>query len=110
MRYLAIIQVREDKQFEAVEKIGGEGHFRIGDWELVAALNAADPALITIKSGDQRAGFTSAGSLKIAGKRYNGASTASAKLVEVVDGEPVVREAFDVLPASVISAQRRFSP
>ncbi len=110
MRYLAIIQVREDKQFVAVENLGEEGHYRIEEWEVHAVLDATEPALITVKKSNQLAGFTSSGSLKIDGNRYSGTSTASAKLIEMVNGAPVFNEAVDVLPASMIAAQRRFSP
>ena len=104
IRFLAIIQVQAEKDGLiyndiVVEKEGNK--LLVGDWEIMAEMNANNPALISVKSKDGSAAFTSSGMLEVNGKHYDGSVLGSTKLLEKINGKSVLQEAVDEVPESI---------
>ena len=101
MRYLAIIQVKPDGSFKPLNINKVNGVFTIGHWNITAEMDAAKPALIKVWNEDQSAGLVSAGSIVHQGKTFAGKSPGSSKLLEIINGKPMLQEAKDEIPASI---------
>ena len=101
MRYLAIIQVKPDGSFKPLKINKVNGVFTIGHWNITAEMDAAKPALIKVWNEDQSAGLVSAGSIVHQGKTFAGKDPGSSKLLEIINGKPMLQEAKDEIPASI---------
>jgi hypothetical protein len=101
MRYLAIIQVKPDGSFKPLKINKVNGVFNIGHWNITAEMDAAKPALIKVWNEDQSAGLVSAGSIVHQGKTFAGKDPGSSKLLEFINGKPMLQEAKDEIPASI---------
>jgi hypothetical protein len=101
MRYLAIIQVKPDGSFKPLNINKVNGVFTIGHWNITAEMDAAKPALIKVWNEDQSAGLVSAGSIVHQGKTFAGTDPGSSKLLEIINGKPMLQEAKDEIPASI---------
>ncbi|MCK5208534.1 MAG: hypothetical protein KAQ79_10950, partial [Cyclobacteriaceae bacterium] len=104
IRFLAVIQVRAEKDGLfyndiVVEREGDK--FLVGDWEIMAEMNANNPALTSVKSKDGSAAFTSSGMLEVNGKHYDGSVLGSTKLLEKINGKSDLQEAVDEVPESI---------
>jgi hypothetical protein len=101
MRYLAIIQVKPDGSFLPLSTIKTNGEIRIGDWHITAEMNTAKPALIKAWNGNHSAVFVSSGNIVDQGRTFAGNNPGSSKLLEIIDGKPMFKEAKDEVPASI---------
>lgn len=100
MRFLAVIQIQGNGLFyHNIEKSGN--NILIGEWKILAELEADQPAFVEVKKNDGSAAFRSSGVLEFSGKQYKGTMRESAKLLEIVDGKPKLQETVDVLPESI---------
>ena len=101
MRYLAIIQVKPDGSFQPLNISKASGVVTIGNWYIAAEMDAAKPALIKAWNKNQSAVLVSAGSIVNQGKTFAGKNPGSSKLLEVINGKPMLQEAKDEIPASI---------
>jgi hypothetical protein len=101
MRYLAIIQVKPDGSFQPVAVNKVDGHFSVGNWHISAEMDASKPALVKAWNTEKTAVMVSSGTLESKGKKYQGKEKEAAKLMEVVNGKPVLREVSDEFPSSI---------
>lgn len=106
MRYLALIQVNPEKKYHEVVQ-EREGVYKVGDWKISAEMDAGQPALLKVEKSDQSAFLVSSGSLNMDGDVYHGSVIESAKLVEVIAGERISKEAVDEIPSAVKRAALR---
>lgn len=104
MRFLAIIQVNPYKAKPIkVEEIG-PGKYAVGDWFIEAELDVMQLAKIKVHNTDNTAGFSSKGTLILAGKKYAGPETKESTLFEIIDGEEMIKSTSDKYPASFYEA------
>lgn len=108
MRYLAIIQVKPNNTFEHVEIHGEDDHFVVGDWMIKASLDVNRPAYIEVIKNDGSAGMVSSGELNLDGQTYTGEVTGSAKMMEIIDGKIVFKEAVDQFSPEITRVAERF--
>lgn len=101
MRYLAIIQVKPDGSFQPLNTNNSNGVFTIGNWHLIAEMDATKPALIKAWNKDQSAVMVSSGSIVNKGKTFAGKDQGSSKLLETINGKSILQEAKDEIPASI---------
>ena len=101
MRYLAIIQVKPDGQFEQVISSQNQGEISIGHWRISAEMDATKPAKIQLNNVENTVSFVSSGTLSMQQKKYNSKDNSSAKLVEVTNGKTVYQEVNDSIPISI---------
>lgn len=104
MRFLAVIQLQaENGEFKYSQIVFSEDstELSVGNWEIIAEMNATNPAVISVKSKDGLAAFTSSGTLDINGKHYEGTVVGSSKLFEKVNGHGDLLEVVDELPESI---------
>jgi hypothetical protein len=101
MRYLAIIQVKPDGSFEPLITNKVNGDITIGNWHISAEMNTTKPALIKAWNGNHSAVLVSSGNIVNQGKTYAGKSSGSSKLLEIINGKPMFKEAKDDVPASI---------
>ena len=101
MRYLAIFQVKPDGSFQPVAVNKVDGHFSVGNWHISAEMDASKPALVKAWNAEKTAVIVSSGILESKEKKYLGKEKEAAKLMEVVDGKPVLQEVSDEFPASI---------
>lgn len=97
MRFLAIIQVSDDLNYEEVIRIKKGNKFEIAGWKITANMDVNTPGKILVesKSGDVK--FIS----------YTGKDGNTSKLFEKINGREVVKSAIDRLPKSIINASKR---
>jgi hypothetical protein len=107
MRFLAIIQVTP----KSGESVGEDlvfdektNTYSIGEWYIKAEMNSDKSAMIKVEKSDGSAGLVSTDILTVGGKEYKGSSTGSAKLMELVDGNPVFKESIDQIPDAIRKA------
>ena len=98
MRFLAIIQVSEDLNYELVQSSKKNDEIEVGDWIIKANLDTNTPAMISLENKDGSVQF------------YSNVPDEGgiAKLVEEVDGKKSIKTAEDNYPKSIISAAKRF--
>ena len=101
MRYLAIIQVKPDGSFEPLVTNNVNGRITIGDWHISAEMNTDKPALIKAWNGNYSTVLVSSGNIVNQGKTYAGKDAGSSKLLEMINGKPMIKEAKDEVPASI---------
>lgn len=101
MRYLAIIQIKPDGQFESISTGGEIHHFQMGDWWIEAEMDGSKPALLKARKADNSVSLVSSGDLSVSTKTFSGKSRESSKLFEIVGGKAAFQEATDELPASL---------
>jgi hypothetical protein len=75
--------------------------FTIGNWHITAEMDAAKPALIKAWNKDQSAMLVSSGIIVNQGKTFAEKDLSSSKLLEIVNGKPILQEAKDEVPASI---------
>ncbi|MCX6326926.1 MAG: DUF4962 domain-containing protein [Bacteroidia bacterium] len=107
MRFLAIIQVKPDGSFELVTSNKNDGVFTVGNWNINAEMNSSKPANLQIWNNYNSASLVSDGILNNKGKTYIGKEISSSKLLEIIDGKEVFKEAVDEIPASIQKAMKR---
>lgn len=100
MRYLAIFQVKADGSFEPVIS-NDNGNYGIGNWNIKAQMNAAEPANIQVWNKDNTASLVSDGILTKDGKVFSTKENNSSKLVEWMDGKLVLKETNDENPSAI---------
>ncbi|MEK9603293.1 MAG: DUF4962 domain-containing protein [Flavobacteriaceae bacterium] len=98
MRFLAIIQVREDLNYELVSVSKNGQEFEVGDWIINANLDTTTPGIINLRNKQGTVQFHS----NVADE--GGVS----KLVEEIDGKKIIKTVKDTYPKSIISAAKRF--
>jgi len=101
MRYLAIIQVKPDGSFEPLITNKVNGEITIRNWHVTAEMNTAKPALIKAWNGNRSAVLVSSGNIVNQGKTYAGKDSGSSKLLEIINGKAMFKEAKDEVPASI---------
>jgi len=101
MRYLAIFQVKPDGSFQPVTVNKVDGHFSVGNWHISAEMDATKPALVKAWNSEKTAVMVSSGTLESRGKKYQGKEKEAAKLMEVVNGKPLLQEVSDEFPSSI---------
>ncbi len=101
MRYLAIIQVKPDGSFEPLITNKVNGDIIIGNWHISAEMNTAKPALIKAWNGNRSTMLVSSGNIVNQGKTYAGKDAGSSKLLEIINGKAMIKEAKDEVPASI---------
>ena len=101
MRYLAIIQVKPDGSFEPLITNKVNGDIIIGNWHISAEMNTAKPALIKAWNGNCSTMLVSSGNIVNQGKTYAGKDAGSSKLLEIINGKAMIKEAKDEVPASI---------
>ena len=101
MRYLAIFQVKPDGSFQPLNINNTNGVVTIGNWNISAEMDATKPALIKAWNKDQSAVMVSSGSIVSKGKTFAGKDQGSSKLLESINGKPMLQEAKDEIPASI---------
>jgi hypothetical protein len=106
MRYLAIIQVKPDGNFEKVISIN-DGNYAVGDWNIKAQINSLKAANIQVWNKENSASLVSDGMLTNKGKTYKGKEAGSSKLVETIDGKEVFQEVVDEVPEAIKNAMKR---
>jgi hypothetical protein len=98
MRFLAIIQVSDDLNYDAIALLK-QGKFEINEWTIQANLDISTPGYINIINEEIDLQFQSNVS-----NEYD-----VSKLIEIVNGEKIIKTASDSLPASIISASKRIN-
>jgi len=101
MRYLAIIQVKPDGSFQPININKVNGVFTIGHWNITAEMDETKPAIIKAWNADKSAVLVSAGSIVNQGKTFAGKDQGSSKLLEIINGKPILQEAKDKIPDSI---------
>jgi hypothetical protein len=110
MRYLAIIQVNPDGSFEKVIS-KNEENFTVGNWNIKVQMDASKPANIQVWNNEKTASLVSGGILTNNGKSFRGDEIGSSKLMEMIDGKEVFKEAVDEIPEAiqrVIDREKKF--
>jgi hypothetical protein len=98
MRFLAIIQVSDDLNYDIIALLK-EGKFKVNEWTIQANLDISTPGYINIINEEIDLQFQSNVS-----NEYD-----VSKLIEIVNGEKIIKTASDSLPASIISASKRIN-
>ena len=98
MRFLAIVQVSDDLNYDAIALLK-QGKFEINEWTIQANLDISTPGYINIINEEIDLQFQSNVS-----NEYD-----VSKLIEIVNGEKIIKTASDSLPASIISASKRIN-
>jgi hypothetical protein len=101
MRYLAIFQIKPDGKFEEIDAKETLGVFSFGGWEIKAEMDVSKPASIKVWSDRLGASLVSEGSLISKGTTFNGATSESSKLLEIIDGKQSFQETMDQIPNSI---------
>jgi hypothetical protein len=83
----------------AVNKV--DGHFSVGNWHISAEMDATKPGLVKAWNAEKTAVIVSSGIFESKGKKYQGKEKEAAKLMEVVDGKPILQEVSDEFPSSI---------
>ena len=96
MRFLAIIRVSDNLNYHPIF-LNSEDKFEINGWTIEANLDISTPAYINIINDDLSLHFQSNT------PNEDGVS----KLIEIVNGEKIIKMASDSYPASIISASKR---
>jgi len=97
MRFLAIIQVSEDLNYDPILTSEENGHFQVNDWIINANLDPNSAALISIENKEGSVRFHS----------QMPSREGAAVLIEKIDGSEIVKTAKDEYPKSIISASKR---
>ena len=95
MRFLAIIRVSDNLNYHSII-LNNEDKFEINGWTIKANLDISTPAYINITNDDLGLHFQSNT------PNENGVS----KLIEIVNGEKIIKTVSDSYPASIISASK----
>ena len=98
MRFLAIIRVSDNLNYHSIVS-NNEDKFEINGWTIDANLDISTPAYINIINDDLGLHFQSNT------PNEDGVS----KLIEIVNGEKIIKTVSDSYPASIISASKRIN-
>ena len=82
--------------------------YSVGDWNIKAEMDVSKSAKIEIFNNSKTAAFTSSEKLQFDNHAYNGKVQGSSKLIEIIDGELIFKEAVDKLPDAIKKASIRF--
>jgi hypothetical protein len=111
IRYLAIIQVKPKSGESVCEEVVFDEKtktYSVGDWNIKAEMDVSKSAKIEIFNNSKTAAFTSSEKLQFDNHAYNGKVQGSSKLIEIIDGELIFKEAVDKLPDAIKKASIRF--
>ncbi len=97
MRFLAIIQVSDDLNYQEVNRIEKSSEFEVAGWKISANMDVNSPGKISLESNDGNVKFIS----------HNGTNGSESKLYEKINGKKVVKSASDHLPRSIINVSKR---
>ena len=98
MRFLAIIRVSDNLNYHPIF-LNSEDKFEINGWTIDANLDISTPAHINIINDDLGLNFQS---------NISDEDNVS-KLIEIVNGEKIIKTVSDSYPASIISASKRIN-
>ena len=98
MRFLAIIRVSDNLNYHPIV-LNNEDKFEINGWTIEANLDISTPAYINIINDDLGLHFQS---------NISDEDDVS-KLIEIVNGEKIIKTVSDSYPASIISASKRIN-
>ena len=98
MRFLAIIRVSDNLNYHSIVS-NNEDKFEINGWTIDANLDISTPGYINIINDDLGLHFQSNT------PNEDGVS----KLIEIVNGEKIIKTVSDSYPASIISASKRIN-
>jgi hypothetical protein len=101
MRYLAVMQVKPDGQFEKIVLSNDTKTISVGQFHIKANMNIKEPALIQINNIENTMGFVSSGTLMFEKNKYIGTDNKSAKLIEKKDGKIIFKEVLDEMPPAM---------
>lgn len=111
MRFLAIIQVKPESGTSRCEDVVIDDNsktYTVGKWIITAEMSIDNIARIKVEKSDGSASLVSNDPLMVAGKEYKGTFKSSAKLFEIIDGNPVFRECADQIPDAIRIASLRY--
>ncbi len=111
MRYLAIIQVNSktgESNSKEVEFDKNTNTYSVGEWNINAEMDVSKSAKIEIFNNSKTAAFTSSGKLLFKNNSYNDKIQGSSKLIELIDGELIFKEAVDEVPDAIKKVSKRF--
>ena len=111
IRYLAIIQVKPKSGESVCEEVVFDEKtktYSVGDWNIKAEMDVSKSAKIEIFNNSKTAAFSSSEKLQFDNHAYNGKVQGSSKLIEIIDGELIFKEAVDKLPDAIKKASIRF--
>ena len=98
MRFLAIIRVSDNLKQHPIF-LNSEDKFEINGWTIDANLDISTPAYVNIINDDIGLNFQS---------NISDEDDVS-KLIEIVNGEKIIKTVSDSYPASIISASKRIN-
>ena len=101
MRYLAIMQVKPDGQFEKMITSNDHKIISVGAFRIKANMNINEPAMIQINNIENTLSFVSSGTLLFEKNKYFGSDIKSAKLIEKKQGKIIFKEALDEMPPAM---------
>ena len=101
MRYLAVMQVKPDGQFEKIVLSNDTKTISVGQFHIKANMNIKEPALIQINNIENTLSFVSSGTLMFEKNKYIGTDNKSAKLIEKKDGKIIFKEVLDETPPAM---------
>ena len=111
MRYLAIIQVNSKigkSNSKEVVFNKDTNTYSVGAWNINAEMDDSKSAKIEIFNNSKTAAFTSSGKLLFKNNSYNGKVSGSSKLIEIIEGELIFKEAVDEVPNAIKKVSKRF--
>jgi len=99
-RFLTVIQIKDGKQ-EIIQHLNSASltHLKIGEWEILAELDANKPAVLQV-TGTVNSSVFNYGTMPVKqhGKSYTPMLKGSSMLLEIVKGKVTRKEVVDVLP------------
>ena len=98
MRFLAIIRVSDNLNYHPIVLNSGD-KFEINGWKIEANLDISTPAYVNIINDDLGLNFQS---------NISDEDDVS-KLIEIVNGEKIIKTVSDSYPESIISASKRIN-
>ena len=98
MRFLAIIRVSDNLNYHPIV-LNNEDKFEINGWTIEANLDISTPAYINIINDDLGLNFQS---------NISDDDDVS-KLIEIVNGEKIIKTVSDNYPASIMRASKRIN-
>jgi hypothetical protein len=100
-RFLTIIQLRNGavELIKMQNDVNGLYNLKVGQWEIMAELNAVKPASLQVKSANQNSVFSYGGMpVKVKNKVYQHSVNGSSMLIELKNNEFIKQEVVDSLP------------
>lgn len=101
MRYLAVMQIKQDGHFEKVAMSNDNETISVGHFRIKASMNINEAAHIQINNIENTLSFVSSGRLMFEKNKYIGTDIKSAKLIEKKDGKIIFKEVLDEMPPAM---------